>query len=68
VSDELAVGFAVLDPHDVFTEKDPIWPRWLVEKAAHHGLASDESGRMIRPENFEQLELEITDRVRGRVE
>lgn len=68
VSDELAVGFAVLDPHDVFTAKDPIWPRWLVDEAARRGLASDESGRMIRPENFEQLELEISDRILGRVD
>jgi quercetin dioxygenase-like cupin family protein len=65
VSDELAVGFAVLDPHDVFADKDPIWPSWLVEEAARFGLASDAAGRMIKPETFPQLEAEITALIRG---
>jgi quercetin dioxygenase-like cupin family protein len=55
-SDANAVGFAVLDPHDVFLEKDPIWPEWIVNAAAERGLAADPSGRMIKPENFSQLE------------
>jgi quercetin dioxygenase-like cupin family protein len=66
VSDQVSFGFAVLDPHDVFTEKDPVWPGWLVDEAARYGLASDDAGRMVRPDNFEQLELEITERIRGR--
>jgi quercetin dioxygenase-like cupin family protein len=65
VSDYNAVGFAVLDPHDVFEEKDPIWPDWLVEQAAAQGLQADPLGRMVKPEHFEQLELEITDRIRN---
>jgi quercetin dioxygenase-like cupin family protein len=64
VSDENAVGFAVLDPHDVFTDKDPVWPAWLVEAAERLGLASDEQGRMIKPEGFEELEAEIAARIR----
>jgi quercetin dioxygenase-like cupin family protein len=62
-SDENAVGFAVLDPHQVFTEKDPIWPDWLVKQAAERGLAADGSGRMIKPGNFAELEAEITARI-----
>jgi quercetin dioxygenase-like cupin family protein len=68
VSSANAVGLAVLDAHDVFTEKDPLWPRWLVEAAAQRGLASDASGRMIKPANFEELEAEITEHIRGRGE
>jgi quercetin dioxygenase-like cupin family protein len=55
-SDSNAVGFAVLDPHDVFLERDPIWPEWMVKDAAAHGLAADPTGRMIKPENFAELE------------
>jgi quercetin dioxygenase-like cupin family protein len=58
-SDANAVGFAVLDPHDAFLEKDPIWPAWLVEQAAAHGLSADPSGRMIKPDNFADIEAEV---------
>ena len=58
-SDANAVGFAVLDPHDAFLEKDPIWPEWLVKDAAAHGLAADASGRMVKPENFAEIEDQV---------
>jgi len=58
-SDANAVGFAVLDPHDAFLEKDPIWPEWLVKDAAARGLTADTSGRMIKPENFAAIEDEV---------
>jgi quercetin dioxygenase-like cupin family protein len=58
-SDENAVGFAVLDPHDVFDEKDPIWPDWMVRRAAERGLEADASGRMIKPDNFAEIEAEV---------
>ena len=58
-SDANAVGFAVLDPHDAFLEKDPIWPEWLVRNAAARGLAADASGRMVKPENFAEIEDEV---------
>jgi quercetin dioxygenase-like cupin family protein len=58
-SDANAVGFAVLDPHDAFLEKDPIWPEWLVKDAAARGLAADASGRMVKPENFAEIEDEV---------
>ena len=57
-------GFAVLDPHDHFTAKDPIWPQWLVRQAAEYGLESDARGQMIKPANFAQLELQIEARIR----
>ena len=58
-SDANAVGFAVLDPHDAFLEKDPIWPEWMVEQAAARGLSADPSGRMIKPDNFAEIESEV---------
>lgn len=64
-SDANAIGFAVLDPHDVFAEKDPVWPQWLVAEAAKRGLAADEMGRMIKPDNFAEVEAEVTARIRG---
>lgn len=63
-SDANAVGFAVLDPHEVFRDKDPIWPSWLVEKAAAQGLAADEHGRMVKPANFDEIEMDISARIR----
>ena len=64
-SDANAVGFAVLDPHDVFSEKDPIWPEWLVREAAEHGLAADASGKMVKPENFAALEADVRAAISG---
>jgi quercetin dioxygenase-like cupin family protein len=64
ISDSNAVGFAVLDPHEVFEEKDPIWPEWLVRQAAAAGLEADERGRMVKPEDFDRLEAEIAARIR----
>jgi quercetin dioxygenase-like cupin family protein len=62
-SDANAVGFAVLDPHEVFVDRDPIWPQWLVEKAAAAGLRADASGRMIVPENLAELEARVSDAI-----
>ena len=64
-SDANAVGFAVLDPHDVFLEKDPIWPDWMVEQAAARGLSADPSGRMIKPDNFTEIETEVRASIAG---
>jgi quercetin dioxygenase-like cupin family protein len=64
-SDENAVGFAVLDPHEVFQERDPIWPAWMVEKAAEHGLAADERGRMVIPDNLAEVEADVRAKITG---
>jgi quercetin dioxygenase-like cupin family protein len=64
-SDANAVGFAVLDPHEAFADRDPIWPQWLVERAAAAGLRADATGRMIVPENIDELEARITERITG---
>jgi mannose-6-phosphate isomerase-like protein (cupin superfamily) len=62
-SEANAVGFAVLDPHEVFVDRDPIWPQWLVEKAAAAGLRADASGRMVVPENLAELEARVNDAI-----
>ncbi len=55
VGEEDAWCFAVLESHEVYTGKDPYWPGWLIEQAKEKGLQVDESGKMIKPENFEEL-------------
>ncbi len=60
-----AWGLAVLDPHDQFEGRDPIWPGWLQEEAAKRGLRSDERGRMIKPPNFAELEREVRAAIEG---
>ena len=67
-AEDNAVGFAVLDPHEVFEGKDPIWPAWMVAKAAEAGLAADDTGRMVKPDNFAELEAEVTARITRRGE
>jgi quercetin dioxygenase-like cupin family protein len=64
-SDANALVLAILDPHEVFESKDPVWPDWLVEEAVSRGVASDERGRMIKPSNFAEIEREIVDRIKG---
>jgi quercetin dioxygenase-like cupin family protein len=51
--DTIGWFFAVLEPHEVFTGKDPIWPPKIVEQAAEHGFAADDSGRMIKPADYD---------------
>lgn len=58
VSERPAWGFAVLDPHAAFTGKDPYWAPKVINQAAEQGFNSDETGKMIKPENYEQLKAE----------
>lgn len=62
-SEENAWGFAVLDPHEHFQGADPQWPDWMVREAEAHGLRTDASGQMVKPENFADLEREITEKI-----
>ncbi len=54
---------AVLDPHEQFAGRDPIWPAWLEREAADLGLRSDAQGRMVKPENFRDLEQQVLTRI-----
>ena len=44
--------FAVLDPHPVFSSKDPIWSPYVEKLAMEHGFHADASGKMIKPDNY----------------
>jgi quercetin dioxygenase-like cupin family protein len=58
-------GFAVLDPHEHFQGPDPRWPAWMVKRAAEHGLQTDADGKLIKPENFAELERDVTAKIYG---
>lgn len=55
VSDSIGWFFAVLEPHDVFASKDPYWPPSVIRQAAEYGFVADEAGKMVKPENYDQL-------------
>ncbi len=59
VSDQPAWGFAVLDPHSVFTGKDPYWAPQVINEAAAHGFHADENGKMIPPENYAEIKADM---------
>lgn len=65
IAEENAWCFAVLDPHDHFQGPDPQWPAWMIKAAEEHGIRTDESGQMVKPANFSDLEREITERIYG---
>jgi len=47
--------FAILDPHEVFTGKDPIWPPTVVQQAQAAGFYADESGKMVKPADYDAI-------------
>ncbi len=67
VSDQPAWGFAVLDPHTVFTGKDPYWAPQVVKAAAEYGFEADESGRMVPPANYPDLKASMLEQLQQAV-
>ena len=65
VSDEDAWLFAVLEEHEVFKGKDPYWAPQVIEEAAKYGFHADETGKMIKPDNYEELREELRRRLEG---
>lgn len=63
VSREEAWCFAVLEPHEVFSSKDPYWGTQVIEQAAAMGFQADESGKMIKPANFKEIEKALFDKL-----
>jgi quercetin dioxygenase-like cupin family protein len=59
VSAANAWGFAVLDPHEHYRGPDPYWPNWIVEAAEQRGIRTDAQGRMIKPDNFAEIEADV---------
>jgi quercetin dioxygenase-like cupin family protein len=48
--------FAVLEAHEVFTGKDPIWPPKIIQYAEAAGFRADDTGKMVKPDNYADLE------------
>jgi mannose-6-phosphate isomerase-like protein (cupin superfamily) len=47
--------FAVLESHEVFEGKDPIWPPRIVHLAEEAGFRADAQGKMIKPDNYDAV-------------
>jgi hypothetical protein len=63
VSDQHAWIFAVLEPHEVFTGKDPIWSPQVMRQAAEYGFNADERGKMIKPDNYQALKQQMMEKL-----
>lgn len=61
VSQDDAWILAVLEQHDVFASKDPHWSQRVMDQAAQHGFQADELGRMVKPDNYDALNRQMTD-------
>ena len=61
VSKEDGWIFAVLEPHEAFKAKDPYWGSQVLKQAASMGFRADDSGKMIKPANFKEVEKEVFD-------
>lgn len=63
--DEEAWLFAVLDQHTAFTGKDPYWAPEVIKRAAEHGFHADDSGKMIKPDNYQEVRQRMMERLNG---
>lgn len=59
-SDRQAWCFGILEAHQVYTGVDPYWPDVIKDDARKQGLQADENGKMIKPDNYEQLIRDLT--------
>jgi quercetin dioxygenase-like cupin family protein len=55
--------FAATEDHPVFEAKDPYWPQAIIEEAKKAGIESDAKGRLIKPDNFEEMERNLYKKV-----
>jgi quercetin dioxygenase-like cupin family protein len=56
VSEGIGWFFAVLDAHQVFEGKDPIWPPAVIQRAEQAGFRADEQGKMVKPADYAERE------------
>ena len=63
IGEEPAWCFAVLESHEVFEGKDPYWSPKVIRKAAEYGFKSDEDGRMIKPDKFDELNAKMLEKM-----
>lgn len=55
--------FAVLEKHNVFEGKDPYWAPSVIRRAREMGFESDDEGRMRKPDNFEELNAQMLEKM-----
>jgi hypothetical protein len=55
----------ILEEHKVFAGKDPYWTPEVIRQAASYGFHADETGKMVKPENYKKLEQEILQKLDG---
>ena len=63
ISNEPAWCLAVMEEHDVFTEKDPHWSPKVIRQAQEHGVMSDANGRMMKPANFNEVHSQLLEKM-----
>ena len=63
--DSIGWIFAVLESHQVFEGKDPYWAPKLEADAKANGYASDASGKMVHPPDYEAQKARQDERLRG---
>ncbi|MBU0438747.1 hypothetical protein CW746_07755 [Staphylococcus succinus] len=64
IEDEDAWVFSILEQHDVFDRPDPIWDPKVVKKGEEYNFSVNEKGKMIPPENFEELEKKMAEKLK----
>ena len=57
--------FAVLEPHEAFTGKDPYWSPQVEAEAEQQGFMADERGKMVKPANYAQLRADLLAKLDG---
>ena len=65
ISEEDAWIFAVLEEHEAYEGKDPYWAPQVTKKAREHGFYADEKGKMIKPDNFAELEKKMAEKLKA---
>ena len=65
ISGEDAWLLGILEEHKVFANKDPYWAPQVEAEAKEHGFHADTLGKMIKPENFAELEAQMREKLDG---
>lgn len=68
ISADPAWMLAVLEPHEVFSGKDPYWAPQVTRQAAQAGFEADERGKMIRPADYATQCARVADILRPGVD
>lgn len=58
-----ALALGILEEHKVFTGKDPYWSPYVTKAAEKAGFHADETGKMMKPDNYSELEKDMLDKL-----